>query len=293
MKEPFRTAIVINGFMHSPKFSEIYSWLEKAAKKAGFDASLYENTALVTDKACEHMAADFDLCIFWDKDIRLAARLEKAGLRLMNSSRAIEISDDKMLTYDTLKDFDVPMPKTVALPFTYENVGYSGSEFLRDIERVLGLPFVIKENKGSFGAQVYLAESHAQACEILKSLGGRPALAQEFIGECRGRDIRINMVGDECVAAMERYNATDFRANITNGGRMSRCVVSSEELELSRRVMRIAGLDFAGVDILRSDRGPLLCEVNSNAHFRNIFDCTGVNVADRIMEYARDHSLRT
>ena len=183
MREPFKIAIIVNGFFGSPKFSDIYSRLKEAADRRGFLAQIFENTAFVTDCSVLSLASDFDLCIFWDKDIRLAGRLEKAGLKVMNCARAIEVCDDKQLTYDVLKDKGIPMPKTMALPFTYENTGYTRPDFLFDIEEELGIPFVIKENKGSFGAQVYLADSHEKACEIIKGIGGRPALAQEFISE--------------------------------------------------------------------------------------------------------------
>ena len=84
---------------------------------------------------------------------------------------------------------------------------------------------------------------------------------------------------------MLRFNPNDFRANITNGGQMFNYEPSEEEVEMAREVMEHLGLDFAGVDILFGEKGPILCEVNSNAHFKNIYDCTGVNVAECIVEY--------
>lgn len=93
------------------------------------------------------------------------------------------------------------------------------------------------------------------------------------------------MVGDKAVASMERYNDHDFRANITNGGSMRRYEPTEKELQMAKQVMKELQLDFAGVDIMFGKDGPVLCEVNSNAHFKNIYDCTGVNVADAIMEY--------
>lgn len=112
-----------------------------------------------------------------------------------------------------------------------------------------------------------------------------PLIFQKFIAESRGRDVRINMVGDEAVASMLRYNNNDFRANITNGGNMESYSPDSAEIDIAKKACRALGLDFGGVDILFSERGPLVCEVNSNAHFKNIYDCTGVNVAEYIVEY--------
>ena len=86
---------------------------------------------------------------------------------------------------------------------------------------------------------------------------------------------------------MERYSENgDFRANITNGGSMKPYEPKEAQVELARKVMRTLGLDFAGVDILfGEEEEPILCEVNSNAHFKNIYDCTGINVADAIISY--------
>ena len=111
---------------------------------------------------------------------------------------------------------------------------------------------------------------------------------QKYISESAGRDIRINMVGGEPVAAMLRENSHDFRANVTNGGSMRPYTPDDRQIEIARKACRILKLDFAGVDLLFGANGePLLCEVNSNAHVVNIHACTGINVADRIMEYIR------
>ena len=109
---------------------------------------------------------------------------------------------------------------------------------------------------------------------------------QEFIEGSKGRDIRIHVVGNQVITAMERKNDKDFRANITNGGTMKKYVPNEEECEMAISICRELKLDFAGVDLLFGEDGePILCEVNSNAHFKNIYDCTNVNVADAIMEY--------
>jgi RimK family alpha-L-glutamate ligase len=108
---------------------------------------------------------------------------------------------------------------------------------------------------------------------------------QEFISESSGRDVRINMVGDKAVASMLRYNDNDFRANITNGGSMKKYTPTANEIRVAQTVMKALKLDFGGIDILFGKNEPILCEVNSNAHFKNIYDCTGVNAAEKIFEY--------
>lgn len=272
--------LVVNGFLNSNKFNEIYDWLKAAFEKRGHTIEVYTNTELasVNDIRCKP-----DFVLFWDKDIPLAKRLEKMGLKLFNSSKAIENCDNKALTYIELEN-KVPMPETIIAPMTYRNIGYNNTDFLYDAIKKLGLPLVIKECYGSFGQQVYLAESTDEALNIVRNTR-EPLIFQKFIAESRGRDIRINMVGGKAVAAMMRYNESDFRANITNGGSMVPYTPDEKEIALAEKVCKILELDFGGVDILFSERGPLVCEVNSNAHFKNIYDCTGVNVADCIGEY--------
>jgi RimK family alpha-L-glutamate ligase len=112
-------------------------------------------------------------------------------------------------------------------------------------------------------------------------------LIQEYIATSKGRDIRLNVVGGKVVACMYRYAVDDdFRANITNGAKMKNYEPTNEQIEMALSACELLGLDFGGVDILFGDNEtPILCEVNSNAHFKNIFDCTGINVADHIVEH--------
>ena len=205
------------------------------------------------------------------------------GLRLFNSATAIENCDNKALTYIELKGI-VKMPKTIIAPMTYRNIGYNNTDFVKNSINTLGLPVVIKECFGSFGQQVYLAESYEKAIDIVKNTN-EPLIFQEFIAESKGKDIRINMVGNNAVASMLRYNDNDFRANITNGGSMKNYTPTEKEIEIAQKVCKVLNLDFGGVDILFGKNGPIVCEVNSNAHFKNIYDCTGVNVADYIGDY--------
>ncbi|HCM92477.1 MAG TPA: RimK family alpha-L-glutamate ligase [Lachnospiraceae bacterium] len=283
--------LIVNRFLYTDKFSELYDWLIRAAAKAGSELTLLTNDRFLVNTDSgeviypEPGAKAPDYVIFWDKDIRLAGALEAQGLRLYNRADAIEACDDKSLTLSRLAG-KVRMPKTFTFPFTYEHLGFNNLEFLDRIEAKLSYPFIIKECFGSFGAQVYLARSHDEAVSIIQNAGGRPCIAQEYIGSGRGRDIRINVVGDECVAAMLRYNDEDFRANITAGGHMKQYAPTDAQQEMALKVCRELKLDYAGVDILFGpDDEPVLCEVNSNAHFKSIYDCTGINVADALISH--------
>ncbi len=283
--------LVVNHFIKSDKFIEIFEWLETAAKLQGIQMIRKTNAELMPViggwEEIKLPEPKPDFVLFWDKDIRLAKFLELKGLRLFNSAKAIETCDDKSLTHISLLNAGIRMPKTVISPKTFERSGYGGYEFLEEVIHLLGLPVVIKECFGSFGQQVYLANNREELYETVKRIGIKPMLFQEFIASSRGRDIRINVVGGESVAAMYRYSENDdFRANITNGAKMKQYNPSSAQIQMAVSTCEKLKLDFAGVDILFGENEePILCEVNSNAHFKNIFDCTGINVANFIIKH--------
>ena len=106
---------------------------------------------------------------------------------------------------------------------------------------------------------------------------------QQYI-ECGNSDLRLQVVGDKVVAAVRRTSAGDFRANATLGGKMTTYEPTSDEVELAIAAARAVGAEIAGVDILPGEK-PLLCEVNGNAHFKRLMDATGVDVADKIVDY--------
>lgn len=281
--------LVVNEFLNSGKFNEIHNWLLEAGKKQNIDMKLTTNARLLMDigkpEHKEEGLADFIL--FWDKDVKLAYYLEQLGYPVFNSSKAIEICDDKALTHLTLMKTGILMPRTVIAPKTFENIGYTNYDFLDKISEGLGLPMVVKESFGSFGQQVYLVNTYEELLDKVKQLGAKPMIFQEFIKSSFGRDIRLQVVGGEVIAGMYRYSENgDFRANLTIGGRMKAYEPTKAQRDLAIRCCEIIGLDFAGVDILFGENDePVVCEVNSNAHFKNIYDCTGINAADIIIGY--------
>ena len=288
--------LVVNRFLNTNKFTELTALLVGAAERLGVCLEVFTNDELIPAMGgLGHMERDLlpekkpDFVLFYDKDIALARALEKRGLRLFNSARAIELCDDKAKTHEALSGL-VPQPLTYCAPFTYENIGYNDTDFVDRIMASLGCPVVIKEVFGSFGQQVYLAHDRAEAEEILKKVGGKRVIFQEFIKESAGRDLRLNVVGNKVIAAMERWSEHgDFRANISNGGSMRAHTPTAAEEAIAIRTAKLLGLDFCGVDLLVKNGAPIVCEVNSNAHFKSIMQCTGVNAADEIMA----HIVRT
>lgn len=309
--------LITNAFLHSKKFDEISSWLLCAFEKEGIELTLHTNAEFAVQYDVEgvriyHAKADRmafradlphaalwpdglqsqigeqlpDFILFWDKDILLARAFEAQGVRVFNCAKAIAACDDKLMTHRLLAGCGIRMPRTIAAPMTYANIGYTDFTFLSKIEEAFGYPFVVKEAFGSFGAQVYLIHDRGEAEALLRKLGGKSFLFQEYIGASCGRDVRIHVVGGRVVTAMLRTNDHDFRANITNGGSMTPYTPTAAQAEMAVKACQMLELDFAGVDLLFGENNtPVLCEVNSNAHFKNIFDCTGVNVAEEIAVY--------
>ena len=277
--------LIVNGFMGTKKFRELYGFLSRAAEKHGITLKIKANDELAVALGEDIFGGDRpDFVIFWDKDTVLAKRLENEGVRLFNSASAIEICDSKILTAQALCG-TVPTPRTIISPKTFEGVGYNSLKFLENATRVLGLPMIIKEAYGSFGAQVYLANTLGEAEDIVRRLGHKDFIMQEFISESRGRDVRVNVVGGRVVSAMERYNESDFRSNISNGGKMKKIDLTKQMADVALKAVAKIGLDFAGVDVMFGKKGPVVCEVNSNPHFKSSLQCTGVDMSEEIMAY--------
>ena len=274
--------LVVNRFLHSDKFDELSTYFLKAADKLNIRLELVTNASYKTD----WKSADFVL--FWDKDILLAKWLEMQKIPVYNSASSIEICDDKAKTWLALERKGIPTPKTIPAPMTYSGIGYTELSFVEDIIREFSFPLIMKESFGSFGQQVYLVNNKSELTKKVKELEGKPFLFQEYIGESKGKDIRLQVVGNRVVASMYRYSEDDFRANITNGGHMKAYEPTSQEIELAIRAAGAVGADFAGVDLLFGKDGPLVCEVNSNAHFVNILKCTGVDTSMEIMKYIQN-----
>ncbi len=280
--------LIVNSFLGLEKFYSLYGFLKNAAEKNGVRLEMKTGEDLLFDIQADFMGAVLpDFVLFWDKDIYLAKRLEMQGLRLFNSANAVKICDNKILTSLCLKG-KVPLPKTVIAPKTFEGVNYCKKDFLRKSIELLGLPLIIKEAYGSFGQQVYLASSYAEAEKIVEGLGCKEFLLQEYVQSSHGRDVRVNVVGERVISAMLRYNENDFRSNISNGGSMRPISLTKKQEEVAINACKAIGLDFAGVDILFSEKDePIVCEVNSNPHFESSYNCTGVDMSVKIIEYIK------
>ena len=306
--------LIVNEYLDTEKFLEIRKLFLSGAEKKNVKLTVYTNAdfavdlsgAVVKSRAFDEGEPQF--IIFYDKDITLASALEKMGYRLYNSADAIDVCDSKVKTATRISEYNlncrgdeakILMPRTYKVPFTYENIGIKDSysfDFLDYVEKDLceagegalsdAYPMVIKESNSSFGMGVHLAGSREEAVKLICEYGNKECIIQEYLSYSSGRDYRLQMVSDKCVCAMMRSNENDFRANITNGGKMSEYKPTDEDLSLARNVMKCLKLDFAGIDIMHDKSGRVVfLEANSNAHFKNIYDLTGINAAEKMIEY--------
>ncbi len=196
------------------------------------------------------------------------------------SSNGIANSGDKLRCMQILSRHHIGIPQTT---FVREK-----RDVLPAIERVGGVPIIIKLLEGTQGIGVILAESVKTAEAIIETLQStrQNVLVQKFVAESRGRDIRAFVVGDRVVAAMRRVaKGSEFRSNLHRGGHSELVVLDEDACETAVRSAQIMGLRVAGVDMLESNDGPLVMEVNSTPGLEGIETCTQLDIAGAIVDY--------
>lgn len=277
--------IIYNGSLTSDKFLDQARLIQEASERAGVKAMIKKNYEVMMDLTTSIKDAP-NFVVFLDKDILLARFLKNNGIPVFNDPEVIETCDNKANQYIQLAKNRIPMPKTIIAPKVYPNFTIANSGYYEKVLEQLTLPMIIKEGRGSFGMKVYLIETEEDFYEKVEELRGVDYVFQQFIASSRGRDIRVNIVGGEIVAAMYRHSETDFRANITNGGVAEVVELTEAQSKLAIEAAHAVGAEFAGVDLLFGEQEePLVCEVNAAAHIRNILNVTGINVADAMIQY--------
>jgi ribosomal protein S6--L-glutamate ligase len=206
-------------------------------------------------------------------------QLEMMGVYTPNSSDAVLRARDKLRSLQILAAQGIAMPVTVF---------GDNPDDTQDLLAMLGdPPHVIKLNEGSQGTGVVLAEKRSASQSVIEAFRGLYAnfLVQEFIAEAKGCDLRCFVVGGKVVASMQREaSAGEFRANLHRGGSAEAVKLSAAEKRIAVQAAAALGLGVAGVDLLRSDRGPLVLEVNASPGLEGIEAATGVDVAGAIIE---------
>jgi ribosomal protein S6--L-glutamate ligase len=214
----------------------------------------------------------------------IVRQFEMQSVFTANSSIAIVRSRDKLRSIQLFSRAGIGIPKTIFSRGISEDVNDM-------IEELGGTPIIIKLARGTHGNGVVLAETKKAAKSVLQGFylmddDGTNVLLQEFIEESAGEDIRAFVVGSKVVASMKRQSLDDdFRSNIHQGGKGSLIKLTDEERRMAVKAAKAMGLNIAGVDMMRSNRGPLVLEVNSSGSLEGIERVTGRNVGERIIEF--------
>ncbi len=284
---------IYNGNVKENFFAETHKIYEESAKRKNINLVKIKNNEIFTVIENNKMKIktkqsllEPNFVLFMDKDIKLAYQLEQLGYKVFNSSQCINICDDKETTFQILSNNNITLPKTIFSPLTFKGTYEENNNFIEFVEKELSYPIVVKEAHGSFGWQVYLVNNKEQLIKKRNELLYVPHLYQQFIKTSKGRDIRLNVVGDKVVSSMLRVSKKDFRANVLNGSEAFLYKPSDEFIEVAIKASKLLGADFSGVDILFGNNDePILCEVNSNAGIKSALKKCGVNVADYIFDY--------
>lgn len=206
---------------------------------------------------------------------------EQKQIPVLNSSSAFALARDKWQSLQRLVACGIPIPDTLLMGELY-SVAEGVTQF--------GLPTVIKTLSGSQGVGVMLAENYGSALSLLETLKSAKvsSLLQTFITESKGQDIRAFVIGDHVVAAMERTGASgEFRANIHRGGTAQAIQLSDAEQKTAVQAAKAIGLDVAGVDLIRSQQGIMVLEVNASPGLEMIEQVTKVDIAGMMIEYLK------
>ena len=207
-------------------------------------------------------------------------QFEMMGVFSTTYSQAIVRSRDKLRSLQILSGAELPMPRTAFTNYSKEDK--------RLIDHVGGAPLIIKLLEGTQGLGVVLAETKKAAESVIEAFHGLKAriIVQEFIKEAKASDLRVFIVDGKVVGAMKRTGLEgEFRSNLHRGGTAQLVKLSRKEKSVAVKAANALGLSVAGVDMLQSQRGPLILEVNSSPGLEGIEQATGVDIAGKIVEY--------
>ena len=214
-------------------------------------------------------------------------QFEMMGTYVLNKSDGILRARDKLRSMQLLAEQGIGLPATVF---------GDNPDDTQDLLNLLGRPpHVIKLVEGTQGTGVVLAEKVSSSRSVIEAFRGLYAnfLVQEFVREAKGSDVRCFVVGGKVIAAMKRQaREGEFRSNLHRGGTAEAAKLTAAETETAIRAAAVMGLAVAGVDLLRSRRGPVVMEVNSSPGLEGIEGATGVDVAGAIIEYVEEKVKR-
>lgn len=283
--------VIINAYPNGEKFYRQGERVADALTKIGIPTDVLKNGEVCANVQANgeirnNVCGKYNFAVYLDKDKYLGKMLEISGLRLFNSATSVEICDDKMLTYLALSKRGLPLVESIPAPLCYTKHAVANEEFLKSVAEKLGFPMVVKKSYGSFGKGVQLVHGMAELIKTAQEFMFEPHFYQKYVSQSAGKDIRVIVIGGKAIAAMQRVAQTgEFRSNIELGGIGEKVELPAEYQLVAEKAAKEIGLDYCGVDLLITQDGPVICEVNSNAFFEGIEQVTGVDVAQKYAEY--------
>lgn len=261
--------------VHIVNYAKSYVTIEQSSPQIHYEGEELGNTDVIIPRVAANLTK---------YGTAIVRQFEMKGVFTTASSIAIVRSRDKLRSTQLLARAGVGIPKTVFARATAN---------LDDvIEQAGGTPLIIKVARGTHGKGVVLAETKKAAQAVMQAfyVEGVNFLVQEYIQESAGSDIRAFVVGGKVVASMKRQSLDDdFRSNLHQGGSGSVVKLTDEERRTALKAARAIGLSICGVDMIQSERGPLVLEVNASPGF-GIETVTGRNVAEKVIEYAEQNA---
>ena len=272
--------IIVNAYVKTKSQIMQAERIAEEFKNLGCDVEIKKNLNVCRIENGKIIANEYDFCIYLDKDKSCAQMLEKSGVKLFNTAKAIEICDNKMLTHIALANNGILMPNCVYAPLCYYKDAQISNQLINSVESNLSYPLVAKKCYGSLGNGVYLINNRNELIDFENENKIIEHFYQSFIDCGKGEDIRVLLVGKKYLCSMKRTNESDFRSNVELGGKGERFIADQELISLCEKVANILDLDYCGIDILTDKNGVrYVCEVNSNAFFAEAEKVCKVNVA--------------
>lgn len=275
---------------------DVIRWEEKAlyraAIKRGIETNLIDVRDLEMDSEAAHNRRYGDVLlqrtVSYYRSLHSTAFFEFLGKKVVNPLDVSIVAGNKLFSTLALRKHGVPTPRTI--------VSFSKGSALRALDK-LGGKAVIKPVQGSWGRLVALLTDRTTATAILEDRELMHPVyqvfyLQEYVNR-PPRDIRTFVIGDRVVAAIYRYQPTDdWRTNTSRGGRAEKCEITNELEDISLRAAKAIGEGIFGVDLMESEKGLLVHEVNNTTEFRNTVPVTGVDIPGMIIDYIRGLKVR-
>lgn len=276
--------IIYSKVVLNPNKNNALSWMLDEAENQGFDAEIVFTEDLLLETSNNEFIiyhkgekTDYpDIALIRCYDIAMIKHLELAGVKTFNHSQALRNCLDKWSTHQLLTKASIPTPKSL---FSDHSMTYE------TIKKILSLPFIVKDNLGARGEQVFLVDSEKTFKAALSKC--QIPFYQEYVKTSYGRDVRIHVIDNQVVASVLRQSNDDFKSNFSQGGNALSYEVDQEIANLAISSTQALGLDFAGIDILFTEEGYTVCEVNGIPGFRTVGLTSKYNIPLAMMKTIR------